>query len=269
MVKRVLVCRTLWLLFCVIFGSHVYAGVLVMNGLTHEYEGSLGKTIKGEVVLKNTGQNPQDVKLYQRDYTFDATGATFFPEPGSLDRSNANWLSLESTYLTLAPGEEQLVAYEMIIPPDVSFDGTFWSVIIVESTDPISDLPTSKGLHVNTVIRYAIQVITHIDQTGTKELIFLDYEVVKDTTSLQLTIKLENVGERLLKPDVTAEFFDLDGRQIAKLEAGTKKLYPGTSQVFNLPLSDLLSGQYQTLILADCGNEDLYGANVELEIQQP
>ena len=212
--------------------ERIQAGVVILNGLSHEFTSELGTTVKGEIVLQNPDDQPQDVKLFKRDYTFNAEGASFFPDNGTIDRSNGTWIEVGMTFVTLQPQEEMVVNYEVTIPNEVPFDGTYWSVIIVEGTGPIEQNPAARGLTVNTIIRYAVQVITHIGDSGIRELQFNDYTVVRDSVQNALYVIVENTGERLLVPDFRLELYDNDGNETAKIEAGKKKLYPNTSPNF-------------------------------------
>ena len=175
--------------------SQSHAGVLILNGLSHVHQGQEGQTLAGQIVLRNPNDSPQDVRLYLRDYSFNAKGESFFPEMGSHDRSNANWIDVSETYLTLKPQEEKAIDYEVTIPTGVELDGTFWSVILVEGVIPPDLNAVANGLQVNTVMRYAVQVITHLGNTGSKELQFTNYNVEKLDEGTNLLIEVENPGE--------------------------------------------------------------------------
>jgi len=44
-------------------------------------------------------------------------------------------------------------------------------------------------------------------------------------------------------------------------------IYPGTSVRFRIDLGKNMAGTYKTLVVADCGGDELFGANYTLEIK--
>ena len=79
------------LFFCLIMPCVSVAGVSVTSGLTYEKEAQVGETCRGVIQLRNTGEDPQEVKIYQTDYLFFCDGRNIYGEPGKDSRSNADW----------------------------------------------------------------------------------------------------------------------------------------------------------------------------------
>jgi len=102
----------------------------------------------------------QHVSIYLSDYFFYHTGSTEYPEAGSLQRSNANWIELQAPEITV-PGNANLTYnFSAVVPSDESLSGTYWAVIMVEPTDDFKD-DEVEGITVRTKTRYAIQVVTN------------------------------------------------------------------------------------------------------------
>ncbi len=253
--------------FFLLSTSSVFGGILILNGLSHIHEGQEGQTLKGQIVVRNAQSTEQDVKLYLRDYYFNANGESFFPEIATQPRSNAKWIDVSETYVTLNPMEERTIDYEISIPNGVEMDGTFWSVILVEGIVPPDPNMIERGLQVNTVMRYAVQVVTNLGETGSKELQFTNYDVEKKEDATSLLIEVENTGERLLIPELQVELYDASGSKIGIYNGGKKKLYPNTSQKFAIPIQDIPEGTYQALVLADSPDADIFGANLTVELE--
>lgn len=242
------------------------ANIVVVNGLTHLHDVVPGETYRGVIEIQNTKSSDQAVKVYQRDYFFRHTGESLYEAPGSLPRSNADWVDLSPTYLNLKPREKTKVSYEITVPATDSLRGTYWSVIMVEGVKPPDEDLLHRGVNIQTQVRYAIQIATTVGHTGKRELLFLDANIEEENGVRKLAIDIENPGDFMFKPDVSAELFDEQGSSIGTFFADPRKIYPLTSTRFWAEIGNLPVGKYKALLLADCGDEDVFGINLELEI---
>ena len=71
----------------------------------------------------------------------------------------------------------------------------------------------------------------------------------------------------MFKPDVTIELFDLNGLTMGVFSGLKKKIYPTTSTRYKIGLEGISAGKYTALLLADCGEEDVFGMNLDLAIK--
>ena len=125
-----------------------------------------------------------------------------------------------------------------------------------------------NSIGVRTILRYGMQLITHIGDTGARELQFLDTKLLKTDKERLMQVDLENIGQRLLRPEVYVELFDLNGTKIGKFETRKRRTYPGTSIRQNIDLSEVASGMYKALVVADCGGDEIFGINYTLKIEE-
>ena len=79
---------------------------------------------------------------------------------------------------------------------------------------------------------------------------------------------LENTGERLLRTSLWVDLYDPKGSFVGKFDGGKHGLYPGTSVRFTADLVGVASATYKALIVADCGGDDVFGANVSLVLTE-
>ena len=260
-------------LFLSLLISHVaVAGIAVVGGLTHEKVSKASETYRGIIFIKNPGEEPQEVKIYQTDYLFFSDGRNIYGEPGKDPRSNAGWITLNPSRTIIQPGDKSEVSYTVKLPNDKALVGTYWSMIMIEGIgkdSPESELgEPQKGevkVGIRTIIRYGIQMITHINNTGTRKLKILTTKLVKEEEKRTLQVDIENIGERFLRPLLWAELYDEKGNYIGRFEGGQLRTYPGTSVRFKVDLSAVPEGKYKTLVVADCGSDDLFGATYNLE----
>ena len=248
------------------------AEVMVTSGLTQEEICEVGETYKGVITLSNTSSEPQEVKIYQTDYLFFCDGRNIYGEPGEFHRSNANWITLTPPILTVPPNGMSTVSYTVDVPDDENLVGTYWSMLMVE---PLSEAPPEEvkaeeeeiKIGIRTVIRYGIQIVTNIGDSGKRELEILDRQLTREGEDYLLSLDLENTGEHWLRPEVRAEIYDEEGRLLGKKEGGKYRIYPGTSVRATLNLGALSKGKYKVLVVIDNGDQYIWGAQYSLNLQ--
>lgn len=248
------------------FSTTATAGIVVLNGLSHAHKMLPGEVYTGEIVVQNAQDSEQQVKLYLRDYLFYKTGEIQYDEPSGRQSSNTSWIKLSPTNVTLSPKEKKVIAYEIKVPETLPKEGTFWSVVMLESVQKLDETSAPNNVQINTQVRYAIQLITHIGNEFHKKLQISGVQLAKlDNTALAV-VDVENVGNYLLTPHISLELFDGTGNSVGVFKSEKRKTFPGTSLRFKLPLQDIPKGDYKALLLADCDAENVYGMNLNLSL---
>lgn len=271
--KRTTKIVCLALVFCFLIASTVKAGLSIIGGLSHQKTAKLGEIYKGSILIKNNSAEPGEAKVYQTDYTFCFDGSNNYGPPGKLERSNANWLAFNPHRLIIPPGEVLTVNYTVKVPDNPNLVGTYWSMLMVEDipkTSPESSQP-EKGktkIGITQVMRYGVQMITNIGDTGERNLKFLQTKLLKEAEKRILQVDIENIGQSLLKSSLWAELYDESGRYIGRFDGGRKHLYPGTSVRYKVDLTDTPEGTYKALVVADCGGDDIFGANYNFKFEK-
>jgi hypothetical protein len=244
-------------------------GISVIGNLTRESNLQPGGTTSGSLLIHNQTDHPQAVSVYQKDYLFHADGRTEYGDPGSVARSNATWITFAPHQFTLAAGASQPVNYTVQVPANPSLQGTYWSVLMVE---PQGDAPPAQtagpaAISVRQVWRYAVQMITQLGATGTCDLKFNNRALVRDAQKhCHLQFDLENGGERSLSPSVWVEVFAADAHSLGRISGRRIRLYPGCSARVDLDLGTLAPATYHALVVADNGDENVFGAQYELDV---
>jgi len=250
----------------------VQAGVIVVGGLTHEKETSVGESYDGKIVLNNIESTLQEVKIYQTDYLFYADGRIIYGDPGKLSRSNAHWISFSPKRLSVPPHDTVAVHYTVKIPNNNKLVGTYWSIFMVEvipadSPESSTHDPEDIELGVQQIFRYGIQIVTHIGNTGSRLIKFVNTKLLKENAQQFLQLDIENIGERWLRATLWAELYDSQGNYVGKYEGGKLRIYPGTSVRFKVDLSSVPNNNYKALVIVDCGNDTIFGVNLNLIIK--
>ncbi len=264
-IKKILLA---FLAFLLCTTSDVHAGISIIGGLSREKVAQPGETYQGTIILGNNGTVLEEVKVFQSDYLFFADGSNRYDKPGTVPRSNGGWITLSPTRLTIAPQEQVLVDYTVKVPADPNLTGTYWSMVVIEPIpDAHSDGGAEKGkikVGITQVIRYGIQVMTHIGDTGSYKVKILDKSFIQKEGKSILQIDIENIGERWLMPSVWAELYNEKGRQMGRFEGTQLRIYPGTSIRQQIDLTGVPKGQYKALIVIDNGDEHVFGAQYQL-----
>ena len=258
----------LFISFYVLFGIlAVKAQVIVIGELTQEKAAFPGESYNGTVMLQNIGTDSGEVKVYLQDYLFSFNGTSQYLKPGTVHRSNSAWITFSPKQVSVPPKERSIVNYTVNIPQIDTLKGTYWSMLIVEPVSKIGPNP-KMGITVHTIVRYGIQIITNIDDTGLRKLKFLHTKLLKEKGKRFLQVDIENTGERILRPKLLVELYDGTGNKIGTYEAEAHRTYPGTSIRQRVDLTKVPVGTYKALVIADCGGDDLFGAQYTLKIEK-
>jgi hypothetical protein len=251
----------------------LHAQIQVVGNLAAPRNANPGEGYDGTIVLANGGAQTEDAKIYQRDYFFFADGTVVYAEPGSEERSNASWMTFSPNIVSIPSGERAEVSYSVKVPALPALSGTYWSLILVEGVpkETKTEGADTEQLTINLrqVIRYAIQIVTNVGDSARVELKFSNTKLLAKDGVRTLQVDVENTGGLWTRPAFSVRLFDMGGKLVGELPQPARRIYPGTSvrPVFELPR--LEPGTYKALVVADGGNDDLFGANYTLKIGEP
>lgn len=257
----------------IITTGQVLCGVEVVGELTMIVSAIPGGEYEGEIVIKNSLDRPEDVRITQSDYMFNADKGAVFSKPGSESRSNAPWIHVTPDHVTLLPKQETSIAFRIKVPSDNSLKGTYWSLINVDPV-PQGDLEPQKlegkdqvKLTVQTVIGYGVQIVTNLGNASPENLKFSKPDLISKDNDYVFTVNMECTGEVMAIPNSWMDLYDSKGVHVKKVDAGAFFIYPGCSKKFQFQLGKLPEGNYKALLIADCGNNQVFGGQYELEIK--
>lgn len=259
-----------------LFVNPAHAAVMLSGGLSHEYSVNPGSSVSGVLELKNTGNEPTEVKIYQEDVKVNADGSTEYVHGnGSHKRSNANWINLSTDRIMLSPGASQSVPYTLQVPSS-DLSGSYWSMVMLE---PVSNKSresqlaapeTEKpSLTIHQKVRYAVQILTNVGNQGAANLAFDPPNVEKDANGNRFfNVAIRNTGTHHSRPEVWLDVFNAQGDNIGKLAAETHGLYSGEREMFNINLDSLKVGSYKALLAAKDNNSgQVFGSDINLTVQ--
>jgi hypothetical protein len=235
-----------------------YGQVSLLSNIVEEKEAAKGEEYTGRLILSNPTTAPQTVRIFQTDYKFNADGLTDYGDPSSMPRSNAAWLTIQSQRVVVPARSEITVPYTVKVPTSDSLKGTYWSAIMVEGAESAPPANTGRGgqVGIGSIVRYAVQVATHIGTSGTRGIKFEKPTATKsDRGAAGLTVDVISSGDRAVRPKLSVELYDSQGVLRGKAKQDRGLLYPGTSlrQVFDF--GTIAPGTYKAVVFADTGDE--------------
>jgi len=257
-----------------------YANISLISQMTQSFDVIEGESYQGLLKLYNNGDQVQDVRIYQTDYRFDAEGHSFYEKAGTLARSNAGWIEINNSIVSVPPKESINLPYRIIIPEDKNLVGTYWSMIMVEPL-PIRDSTGSANslmeeeqdvkIGVKQSFRYGVQIVTNLGDDGKYKLNFtnskLRYDEKRDGYIFQ--VDLINKGEYWLSPVVWMEIYDDYGSQVGRFKGRQLRIYPDTSIRQQIRVAKLRAGTYQALLIADNQDDNIFGIRYTLKVTEP
>jgi hypothetical protein len=248
------------------FASRTNATITVVNGMSHEYAVSNGLQVNGEVIIKNLGKKPARVLFYKTDLKHNCNGETQFVDINSIARSASSWIEISNNEIVLQGEQEITATYRLLVPDSGKFEGSYWGCIMVEEAEAPDTADRQKGIRVRSLIRYAVQVVANFAGGQDKNLELENAKIDSTDNGIVLNVNVENKGNLLMKPVVVLELYDDLGTMVKRVEVPTQKVYPGMCKRFELSLEGVPIGKYSGVLVADCGENDLFGLNLTVDL---
>lgn len=265
----------LWALFGLLLSAHVaVAQIEVTSPSVIEHAARPGERFEGAIVVHNTSAVEQDVRVYQTDYQFSADGRSAFPQPGTLSRSNARWISLTPSRFRIGALGTVRVGYVAEVPSAVApSPGSFWSVVMIEAISAgspelsRSNAPTRARLGLAVAVRHAVQIAVNVDGANARVAMQLGNSKLSTSPAgtRQLALDALNSGELAVHPMLRLEVLDDAGHCVARAEQQRGLVYPGSSVHQQFDLGPIPSGTYHAVVVADTGGDELFAAKFTLQ----
>lgn len=246
----------------------LHGQITVAGSTVHEFTAAPGSVHGGSVSLVNPTDRVQRARVYATDYLYFADGTSRFDPPGTLARSNAAWVQLAAQEVVLPPGGTAAVAYSIQVPRSDTLSGSFWSLLMVESVEggASGGQPGRPGVGIKPTVRYGIQVVSHVEETGTRKMSLVSGALAASDSGAALDLEIANVGSRATRFDVTTEIYDAEGVARGRFQQSRGLTYPGTSLMHRVELGRLPAGTYRAVVVIDAGDGALAGAHYTLRI---
>jgi hypothetical protein len=263
--------RYFFIYIFLILGHQIsFASIIIQNGLSHQYKVSAGTVYTGTIIIQNTSDKAQNVKLYFEDITYNGNGETVYSALNENPRSNAKWIKLETNLLALGGKEVKSVFYTISVPKDSLQAGSYWTSIMVEPIDDYKPDGKKGGFTITSVVRYSIQIITDIHSDDIKtELEFKKLNMSSIDGKRTLEVAIQNTGNLYCRATATVELFDKQtAKKIGRFSSIPAGLYPlGNYKIFNIDLSTVPKGSYKAALIATDQENNAFAIDIDLEVK--
>lgn len=238
------------------------ASIVIKNGLTHVHGVNKGGEDTGKIIVKNESEKSTKILIYKMDFLSDCGQNSSYIIHEDFKYSLEDWLSMTIEEKVLDAGEEFTFFYKIQLPENVE-TGSYWSMIMVEGTDPYTE-KQPNGVSINSIVRYGIQIIADIGFNEESSLLIADIQL-DDSETPSLDVVVQNNGAFSEKVRLYLEVYNNDGEQIATIKGLSRRVYPRMCSDYKLMLDTLKKGDYEAVLVIDNG-KDLFASNISLEI---
>ena len=240
--------------------------IAVVGSTVEEHTAAPGQTYEGTVLIRNLTSIPQSARIYQTDYHFFADGTSHFDAAGSTPRSNASWIKPSASSIVVPPNSETTIGYSVAVPKLDTLRGTFWSSLMVEGAPTAPPAASNKQVGLGAVVRYAVQLATHLPSPGSRKVAFQNQTQTTDSTGHRIIeLEVENVGDRGYRPAMWVELYNDAGVLLGRREQQRGLLYPGTSLRQRFEFDALPAGTYKAVVFADTGDDAVFATQYKLQ----
>ena len=259
-------------LVCIIFmlNRNASSQIEVGGDLVDVNNAICGSTYSTSVIVRNNSNTPEEVKIYQTDYSANFNGKKTYSEPGLTQRSNANWITYSPKRAIIPPKENIPVNIQVQVPDSMKLKGSYWSMLMIEHVPALSPetIRKKQSIGIVSLIRYSVLIVTNIEKTGSNGVRFIDSKMIYENNKSEFNLDVENTGDILIKPSIIVKLYNEKNAELGPFTQNEKLLLPGSSVRFIFDLSSVSSGDYKAIVVADCGNEDIFGIQYNLKIKK-
>ncbi len=267
------ICFVLTLLLLIVYYKDSEALIITGDSAVW-HRTNAGEISKGAIQVYNEKESPESIRIYTTDYLYQADGSSLFENAAGHNRSNQAWITLDHKQIDIPAKSSATVRYTLHTPDSPDIQGSYWSMIMIEPISPELLQPPSEEtgelrMAIKHITRFAIQIISNVGNTTIVDLEFKDFQLGKTENNDEITIDIEiaGKGERITRTDLWVEIYDQNQGLVGKYSSDPFGLHPGCSRMARINIPSLTEGTYQALIVADCGEDDVFGVQTELVIQ--
>jgi len=248
------------LIFLLLLTTSLNANFFVQDEWTKVFNVSSGTSHRGTINIVNDSSDIVVVRVTQSDFIISDEDEDIYPEPGSYQRSNANWITVQS-HITLQAQQDYLLPFTIDVPRNPGLSGSYWSIIFIEEVSALSE--TNPDIfQIN--LKYAIQVITTIISTESIDLSVESISYISSTRSdvpsgESISLRLKNTGNSWVEANIKVDVYNDNAVFIGSFSLDKNRIYPGFSRQIYVPLRLRLHMNYHAIIVIDAGDGHIFG----------
>lgn len=222
-----------------------------------------GESKIGSFLVKNTGDDVQEINVTLNDYARTPMGENQFLPAGTLPQSLLPYVDYSPATFTLDPGATQEVQFEIAIPEGVT--GAHWILFLVRESEPVATNQLgiegqSGGFGFNASVSFGIRVRQMDPTTAVADgrISQVEVQMPEGDEPLQIQFTFENTGTTFLQPEGVVEIRDTAGQTVASVPVEAFRILPGARRILSVALEETLPpGKYVALAVIDFDSDFL------------
>lgn len=262
--KAIILATTLLITFAVIV-ANVFA--LGASPLKVEYDGVAGETIKGQVSVYNSSDEPKYIYLNKADFTYndDSEEIVYTNTEGNISGLQ-EWIILPGEPVYVKPKERKVISYEIAIPKEAESKG-YYGAIFIESV-PVKEGSSISGKF---SVKLAHLVLLEVEGSLFEDISLKNLVVSQEhDDSLELQLVMFNNGNVHGSPEGAVEFYDEKGNLVHTMDINSEgdTVMPQHKKTFTArcPFSDLPAGTYYAVFAGQTNEGKNLNAKFVFEI---
>jgi hypothetical protein len=230
------------------------------TGAYFTYDLSGGARRADEAFVVNNASDPVTLALFPADGTTAINGGTAFAAADENRNGVRTWLSLDTTEISLEPGESALVPFTVAVPADAA-PGDHVAGLVLEA--PPKAAPAG-GFGAAVIERVGVAVVVHVPGPAEKSLTLGEICLNQETGSNYFQIPVTNTGDLLTHATGTMRLGMADGTDVFTRDVTLDTVLPGdrTAIRVDAPFDPGPGSYVANLILTRDDGRDLESASV-------
>ncbi|MBY5957978.1 DUF916 domain-containing protein [Membranicola marinus] len=225
------------------------------------FSGNPGETVTETVILNNSSDADYTLSINYKDWERNIHGDKVYYESGTLEKSNASWVSTLENTVTIPANSTKEIVVTMKIPETVADDQvTNCMMFFTQLATQADEAAVQGGIGIITLFEFGLHIYHTPPSNSVKSLEITNMEEVTDTDteSRKAAVTIFNDGNVVNDATVEFELTNTDTGTEIKLDPRPISMMPGSEQVVLFPLPEELSGNYLGVtIVKMAGSNDM------------
>lgn len=239
--------------------ANSYAQGITVSPTRIFFTGAPGSNVTQTVTITNGGKAPFSFKATFSDWRRDSIGEKVYADAGTLPRSNADWLKLSETNLTVQPGESKQVNVTLTIPADASDVVTNSMLMLTQIAQQSDEYLKNNNIGIKVLFEFGLHVY-YTPEKNTKE--DLDFTAINfrgkvkiaDKMYNRVAVQIKNVGNTVSDSSVDFELTNKATGEETKLDPIAISMMPDAEQIVYFDIPESLTGAYAGVAILRVGS---------------
>lgn len=197
----------------------------------------------------NTGTATGSVSLYPVDATTGATSGTVFRLHSDPRKDVGAWITLNTQQLTLAPGQSQILPFQITVPQDARA-GQHLGGIVAEGMDTQTTSTQNQHFQMNVRHLFVMAVQVTLPGATVEQLTATGIQAGGANSYQNLQLQLSNTGTVMVQGHGSLRVTDASGALLQNVPIKLDTFLPDTSIAYpvNVQHKALVPGDYQAVL---------------------